>query len=119
MLALVVDDNEDMRQLVKLHLDLAGGIDVIEADDACPAAKAWADRRPDVVILDYQLPTHDGLEVAQWMVGQDPAVQILLFSAYLDDAAIARADELGVRACVSKDRVSELPGLARALVAAA
>ena len=118
MRALVVDDNEDMRQLVKLVLDL-GGIDVVEADDACPAAKAWTEARPDVVILDYQLPTHNGLDIAQWMMNQDPSTAIVLFSAYLDGHAIARADEIGVRACVSKDRVSDLPQLALTLAAAA
>lgn len=119
MRALVVDDNEDMRQLVKLLLDLAGGIEVIEADDACPAAKAWTDERPDVVILDFQLPTHDGLAIAQWMIDQDPTTPIVLFSAYLDEQTLARAGEIGVRACVSKDRVSDLPELALTLAAAA
>ena len=118
MRVLVVDDNEDMRSLVRLLFDL-DGVETVEADDACPAARAWNETRPDFVVLDYQLPTHSGLDVAEWMLAQDATTNIVLFSAYLDDAAIARAEALGVRACVSKERVRELPSLARSLSLAA
>lgn len=119
MRALIVDDNEDMRRLVGLVLDLSGGVEIVEADDACPAAKVWLEEKPDVVILDYRLPTHNGLEIATWMLEQDPDARIVLFSSYLDDEALAQADQVGVRACVSKDRVHELPDLARAVARAA
>ena len=110
--ALIVDDNEDMRSLVRLMVELDPDLDVVaEAADACEAMEAWRRHRPDSVVLDQQLPSAAGLDVAEAMLREDPSTPIVLFSAYLDDAAIARAERLGVRACLPKDQVVQLPGL--------
>ena len=110
--ALIVDDNEDMRSLVRLMVELDPDLEVAaEASDACEAIHAWREHRPSSVVLDQQLPSATGLDVAAVMLREDPTTPIVLFSAYLDDAAIARAEALGVRACLSKDQVSRLPGL--------
>ena len=110
--ALIVDDNEDMRSLVRLMVELDPDLEVAaEAADACEAIHAWRTHRPDAVVLDQQLPSASGLDVAEVMLREDPTTPIVLFSAYLDDAAIARAEALGVLACVSKDQVALLPGL--------
>ena len=110
--ALIVDDNEDMRSLVRLMVELDPDLEVAaEAADACEALQAWRTHRPDSVVLDQQLPSASGLDVAEVMLREDPTTPIVLFSAYLDDAAIARAEALGVLACVSKDQVARLPGL--------
>lgn len=110
--ALIVDDNEDMRSLVRLLIDLHPELEVTaEADDGTSALEAWRRVRPDVVVLDQQLPGGEGLDVAEIMLLEDPTTAIVLFSAYLDDDALARADRLGVRACLSKDQATEIPAL--------
>ena len=109
--ALIVDDNEDMRSLVRLMVELDPDLEVAaEAADACEAIRLWRAHRPTSVVLDQQLPSAPGLDVAEYMLREDPGVPIVLFSAYLDDAAIERAESLGV-ACLSKDQVTRLPGL--------
>jgi DNA-binding NarL/FixJ family response regulator len=110
--ALVVDDNEDMRRLVRLLVDLTAGTEVVaEATDGAEAIERWRAHRPDVVVLDYRLPDRNGLDVAEQILGEDPGAAIVLFSAFLDDSTLARADRLGVRECVSKDDVKRLPEL--------
>ena len=110
--ALIVDDNEDMRSLVRLMVELDPDLEVAaEAADACEALAAWRRHRPTSVVLDQQLPSAAGLDVAEVMLREDPGMPIVLFSAYLDDAAIARAESLGVLACLPKDQVTRLPGL--------
>jgi AmiR/NasT family two-component response regulator len=52
---------------------------------------------------------NEGLEVAEVILAEDSAQSIILFSAYLDDDLIARADAIGVRACISKDRYDDIP----------
>jgi CheY-like chemotaxis protein len=110
--AMVVDDNEDMRRLVCLLVELTEGAEVVaEARDGGEALQQWREHRPDVIVLDYRLPDRNGLDVAEEILAESPETPILLFSAFLDDRALARADELGIRACVPKDQVRRLPEL--------
>lgn len=109
---MLVDDNEDMRSLVRLLIDLTDGAEVVaEAADASQALALWREHAPDVVVLDYRLPDQNGLDVAEEILREDPDAAIFLFSAFLDDRALERADRLGVRECVPKDQVRRLPQL--------
>jgi DNA-binding NarL/FixJ family response regulator len=109
---LIVDDSDDMRSLVRLLVDLTEGANVVaEAVDGAGAIARWRELRPDVIVLDQRLPDRSGLDVAEAILGEDPSANILIFSAFLDDRALARAEALGVRECVPKDQVRRLPEL--------
>jgi two-component system invasion response regulator UvrY len=113
--ALIVDDHEDMRGLVRMVFEMADDIEVVgEADSAEAGRRRWAELRPDVVVVDYQLPEANGLDLAEWILAQDPGADILLFSAYIDEATAERAQRVGVRELIAKDRFRELPGLVTA-----
>jgi DNA-binding NarL/FixJ family response regulator len=113
--ALIVDDHEDMRGLVRMVFEMAGDIEVVgEADSAESGGRRWSELRPDVVVVDYRLPEANGLDLAEWILTQDPGADILLFSAYIDEATAARAQRVGVREMVAKDRFRDLPGLVAA-----
>ena len=58
---LVVDDDEDMRELLRLHLQNAG-YRVVSAEDAVVACHHVMERTPDLIITDYKMPYMDGLE---------------------------------------------------------
>jgi CheY-like chemotaxis protein len=110
--AMVVDDNEDIRRLVCLLVDLTEGAEIVaEARDASEAMEQWRQHHPDVIVLDYRLPDRNGLDVAEQILAEAPDTPIVLFSAFLDDVALARAEELGIRECLSKDEVRRVPGL--------
>ena len=114
--ALIVDDDEDMRWLVRTTIDLSDEVDV-EAEDVngFDALARWRVRRHDLVVLDYRMPGVNGLDLAEVMLTERPEQDVILFSAYLDDATVERAEKLGVRGVISKDRVRELPSIARLL----
>ena len=109
--ALIVDDDEDMRFLLRAVIERANeGLQVAaEAGGADEAIEQWRAVRPDVIVLDHRMPGTTGLEVARQILGEDAAQSIILFSAYLDDDLIATADAVGIRACISKDRYDEIP----------
>ena len=108
---LIVDDDEDMRFLLRVLIEAANeGLTIAaEASSGDEAIAQWREHQPDVVVLDHRMPDRTGLEVAAEILAEHPGQSIILFSAYLDDETIARADELGVRACLSKDDYDELP----------
>jgi DNA-binding NarL/FixJ family response regulator len=108
---LIVDDDEDMRFLLRVLIEAANeGLTIAaEASTGDEAIAQWREHQPDVVVLDHRMPDRMGLDVAAEILAEHPGQSIILFSAYLDDETIARADELGVRACLSKDDYDELP----------
>jgi DNA-binding NarL/FixJ family response regulator len=58
--------------------------------------------RPDVVVLDYELPRVNGLELCRQIKGDTPAPAVVLYSAYVDGALTVPALLAGVDAMVHK-----------------
>lgn len=109
--ALIVDDDDDMRFLVRVVIEAAneGLVVVAEARNATEAVDQWREHKPDVIVLDNRMPGRSGLEVAAEILAESPDQSIILFSAFLDDDTTTRANALGVRTCLSKDHYDELP----------
>ena len=108
---LIVDDDEDMRFLVRSVIEAANeGLSVAgEAHDGMTALDSWRADQPDVVLVDQRMPGMTGLELAEQILGEQPEQAIILFSAYLDDAVVRRANQLGVKACLAKDAYQQIP----------
>jgi two-component system, chemotaxis family, chemotaxis protein CheY len=108
---LIVDDDEDMRFLLRAVIERANaGLQVAgEAAGADDALAQWRQKRPDVIVLDHRMPGTTGLQVAEVILAEHPEQSIILFSAFLDDDLVARASALGIRACISKDRYDDIP----------
>ena len=121
---LIVDDEMDMRMLVRVVIEMANhGLSIIgEAADGSEALEVWRDLNgppePDVVILDNRMPGLSGLEVAQRILAERPGQLIVLYSAFLDDDVRAEAHEIGIATCVSKDDLERLPAVIESLTAA-
>lgn len=109
--ALLVDDDDDMRFLLRVLIERAneGLVVAAEAADGSEAIRRWRQHRPDVVVLDQRMPGASGLQVAEHILREEPGQSIILFSAYLDDELLRRADEIGIRACISKDDYDAIP----------
>jgi CheY-like chemotaxis protein len=112
---LIADDEPDMRALIS-HVLGAEQIDVVEAANAEETVARWRELRPDVIVLDQRMPPSTGLEVAEAILAEAPAQVIFLFTAFVDADIRAEASRLGIRACVTKDQVFEIPALVRAHV---
>jgi type IV pilus assembly protein PilB len=64
--ALVVDDNSDIRNIVRAVLQSANlGLQVVTAQDGIEAVELASQERPDIVILDISMPDMDGFEVCR------------------------------------------------------
>jgi len=60
---LIVDDEEDIRELIELHLLREEHYKVLEAEDGLGALAIAKKKRPDLIILDLMLPGMDGVSV--------------------------------------------------------
>jgi len=121
---LLVDDEVDMRMLVRVIIDLANhGLTVVgEAADGEEAIDAWrslnGDAPPDIIVLDNRMPQMSGLEVARQILEEHPGQKIVLFSAFLDHQVRAEAEAVGIVGCVTKEEADRLPDLIRTITAA-
>jgi CheY-like chemotaxis protein len=98
---LVVDDDECMAELVRLHLTNAG-YEVETAEDAVVALKSIMRRAPALVIVDVNMPYLNGLDFVGALKG-DPAfrhIAVMFLTARTD--VDERARELGALACLKK-----------------
>jgi two-component system chemotaxis response regulator CheY len=120
---LVVDDDPDMRFLARAVLEKSGIEIAGEAADGPEALVRLRELEPPpiptVILLDNQMPGPTGLEVAAQILADLPEQLIVLFSAYLSEAIVAEASELGVTACVSKNDALNLSEIIHDLVDAA
>lgn len=119
---LVVDDEIDMRLLVRTVLELSeSGFHVVgEAGDGIAALDAYSGLNPpptpDVVILDNRIPKLSGLMTAERMLGIRPDQIVILYSAFLDDDVRRAAKEIGIAECVSKSDLASLPDTIKRLM---
>src|SRR5499426_4346363 len=67
---LVVDDNDDNRYTLTLHLDLEGYTDVETARDGEEAIARLETTAFDLVLLDVMMPKVDGFQVLAWALSQ-------------------------------------------------
>jgi len=104
--ALLVDDHAGFRAQARVLLRSAGFEVVAEAEDAAGALETAGTLRPDVILLDVQLPDGNGFDVARAVLdGDDPPIVILISSREASDYG-TRIDRSGARGFISKAELS-------------
>ena len=111
---LIVDDNAGFRSFAGALLRRQGFEIVGEAGDGETGLAAARQLRPDVLLLDVQLPGIDGFEVTRRLREDAPVTEVVLISARDRRDYGAEVDDCGARAFMQKDDVSG-PGLEAAL----
>ncbi len=102
-LALVVDDSITVRRVTERFLQRSG-LRVATAKDGLDAISVMQDHKPDVILLDIEMPRMDGYEFASH-VRNDPRVAdvpIIMITSRVGDKHRARAIELGVNDYLGK-----------------
>jgi chemosensory pili system protein ChpA (sensor histidine kinase/response regulator) len=102
-LALVVDDSITMRRVTQRLLE-RNAFRVVTAKDGLEAISVLQDNRPDIILLDIEMPRMDGYEFAKH-VRNNPdtaAVPIVMITSRVSDKHKARAIEVGVNDYLGK-----------------
>ena len=91
---LIVDDKADIRSVVATRLRIEPAFDVVgEASNGAEAIARVGELKPQVMILDLQMPVMSGEEVIPILRSLAPALRILVFSAYAGAQQRLRASE--------------------------
>ena len=115
---LIADDHAVVRTGLQ---HLAATFDDIElvgaAEDGEEAVRLCADREPDVVLMDLEMPRLDGIEATRRIAAGSPEVAVVVLTSFSDQQQILRALDAGAVGYLLKD--AEPEELARAVRAAA
>jgi two-component system response regulator DesR len=105
---LIADDQPSVRVAIRQRLELEEDIAVVaEATDGAEAVVGVGDSRPDLVVLDHQMPRTNGIQAARSIAISYPEVAMVMLTAETDPGLQAEADRAGIRGYVLK---SEPPG---------
>jgi two-component system invasion response regulator UvrY len=107
MRILLIDDHEIVRTGLRNLLTSVLETQIYEAAAGRDAILMLRGDRPDLVLLDLNLPGVGGLELLRRMLREDKSVRILVLSMHTEALYVARAMDLGARGYVSKSASAE------------
>lgn len=100
---LLADDHNIVRAGVRQLLESADDLNVIaEAGDGEEAQALIQQHKPDVAVLDIQMPKASGIEVTRWVRSHLPEVGVLILTAYDDDPYVMAVLQAGANGYVLK-----------------
>jgi DNA-binding NarL/FixJ family response regulator len=114
---MVVDDHPMWRDAVERDLAAAGFEVVAVASDGHQALARFPAARPQVVVLDLQIPGPNGVEVTRTVLEQDPSARVLILSASGEQNDVLEAVKAGatgylVKSAHSSELVDAVKGVA-------
>jgi two-component system, NarL family, invasion response regulator UvrY len=102
MRVLIVDDHRIVASGCRALFADDPDIAILEAPDAESGERVFVDEKPEICVLDINLPTVSGFELARRILGHDGSARIIMFSMNDDPIFAARAIEIGAKGYVSK-----------------
>jgi len=105
---ILADDHHIVRAGIRQLLESAQDIQVIaEAGDGEEAQALIQKHRPDVAVLDIQMPKASGIEVTRWVRSHLPEVGVLILTAYDDEPYVMAVLQAGANGYVLKTAKTE------------
>lgn len=99
---LIVDDHPVILSGCRSLFGADNSVKIDEATDAKSGHRAFVSKRPDVTVIDINLPDVSGFELMRRIRKDDPDAKIIMFSMNDDPAFVVRAVEMGAQGYVSK-----------------
>ena len=101
---LLVDDHRLFRQGLRQICEVKGGFTVVgEAENGREAVELALQLKPDVVLMDIQMPEMDGVEATRQISLQQPETRVIILTMYRQDNYVFEAIKAGARGYLLKD----------------
>lgn len=101
---LIIDDEDDIREIVQLTLETVQGWRVLTAGSGEDGVASASKERPDAILLDVMMPNMDGPATLQELRAKPEtrAIPVILLTAKVQSADRRRFASMGVQAVISK-----------------
>ncbi|HEX7029170.1 MAG TPA: response regulator [Gammaproteobacteria bacterium] len=105
---LLVDDHKLIRVGLRNILEAEADVEIAgEADDGETAVKQARELKPDVVVLDINMPGTNGIEATRKLARLEPAPRVLIVSVHSQEPVPARLLEAGAHGYVTKESAAD------------
>jgi DNA-binding NarL/FixJ family response regulator len=105
---LIADDHPMMREGLRSTLELERDMKIVgEASDGSEAVESFVRLRPDVVLMDLQMPRYDGAYAIEAIRRTCSNASIVVLTTYMGDARVSRAMALGATSYLLKTASSD------------
>ena len=114
---LIADDSTLVRRVLRSLIEQDADWKVCgEAVNGGEVLQRALETQPDLIVLDFQMPVKNGLQVAREISRVAPSVPVLLCTAHLSSSLIGKAKQAGIHGAVSKSRAHDIVNGIRALL---
>jgi two-component system, chemotaxis family, chemotaxis protein CheY len=107
MKILLVDDSRTIRNIQKNVLGQLGHTEVMEAADGVEALAQIAQCRPDLVLVDWNMPNMDGITLVRKVRESDKALPLIMCTTEAEKTRVLEAVKAGVNNYVVKPFTAE------------
>ena len=105
---LIADDHRLFRQGLRQICETVGGFEVVgEAENGQVAVDLAHQLKPDVILMDINMPVLDGVQATSFIAENTPAVRVIILTMYRQDRYVFEAIKAGARGYLLKDIGSE------------
>ena len=105
---LITDDHLVVREGLNLILETADDIEVVgEAVDGAECLRLTPELKPDLILMDLQMPRMDGITAIEHLRKDFPEIAIVILTTYNEDDLMIRALQAGARGYLLKDSSRE------------
>ena len=101
---LIIDDEDDIREVAQLSLEAVGGYEVLTAASGREGLDTARSEQPDAILLDWMMPDMDGPDTFE-QLRSDASIRdipVVMLTAKVQAADRLRLADLGVNAVLSK-----------------
>jgi two-component system chemotaxis response regulator CheY len=101
--ALIVDDEPHIRKYIGLVLRSIGATEIIEASNGAEGFAAYTKEKPDLVLLDVNMPVQDGIETLKQIRALDTDATVIMLTSLTNRQTVEEAAESGALHYIRKD----------------
>jgi len=104
---LLTDDEPHIRKFIGLVLKQFGAPQILEAGDGAIAVRLYGEQKPDLVLLDVNMPNLDGLQALEQIKQLDPDAVVVMLTSLANRQTVEECLRLGAADYLRKDTPRE------------